>query len=128
LKVSPTTVIEELRKKERTLVQVNEPLIKQLKPTSVAIVQRVEEAELDEMWSFVGAKKYQRWLWHAIDHKTGQILAYVLADHKDEAFKQLQELLKPFGIQHYYSVRVACRRLRLGSLFTPFRAVPAHGR
>jgi IS1 family transposase len=82
---------------------VNEPLIKALKPTSVAIVQRVEEAELDEMWSFVGSKKYQRWLWHAIDHKTGQILAYVLADHKDDAFKQLQRLLEPFGIQHYYS-------------------------
>jgi insertion element IS1 protein InsB len=82
---------------------VNEPLIKQLKPTSVAIVQRVEEAELDEMWSFVGSKKYQRWLWHAIDHQTGQILAYVLADHKDDAFKQLQNLLEPFGIQHYYS-------------------------
>ncbi len=82
---------------------MNEPLIKQLKPTSVAIVQRVEEAELDEMWSFVGSKKYQRWLWQAIDHQTGQILAYVLADHKDDAFKQLQRLLEPFGIQHYYS-------------------------
>jgi insertion element IS1 protein InsB len=77
--------------------------MRQLKPTSVAIVQRVEEAELDEMWSFVGSKKYQRWLWHAIDHQTGQILAYVLADHKDDAFKQLQNLLEPFGIQHYYS-------------------------
>ena len=69
---------------------MNEPLIEALKPTSVAIVQRVEEAELDEMWSFVGSKKYQRWLWHAINHKTGQILAYVLADHKDDAFKQLE--------------------------------------
>jgi insertion element IS1 protein InsB len=82
---------------------VNEPFIEQLKPTSVAIVQPVEEAELDERWSFVGSKKYQRWLWHAIGHRTGQILAYVLADHKDDAFKQLQDLLEPFGIQHYYS-------------------------
>jgi insertion element IS1 protein InsB len=103
LNISTTTVIEELKRKERALVQVNEPLIKQLNPTSVAIVQRVEEAELDELWSFVGAKKCQRWLWHAIDHKTGQILAYVLADHKDDAFKQLKALLQPFGIQHFYS-------------------------
>jgi len=103
LKISPTTVIEELKKKEPELVQVNEPLIQQLRPTSVIIAQRVEEAELDEMWSFVGSKKHQRWLWHAIDHKTGQILAYVLADHKDDAFKQLKTLLQPFGIQHYYS-------------------------
>jgi hypothetical protein len=127
LNISTTTVIEELKRKERVLVQVNEPLIKQLNPTSVAIVQRVEEAELDEMWSFVGAKKCQRWLWHAIDHKTGQILAYVLADHKDDAFKQLKALLQPFGIQHFYSVRVACRRLRLGSLFTTVRADNSHG-
>jgi insertion element IS1 protein InsB len=55
------------------------------------------------MWSFVGSKKQQRWLWHAIDHQTGQILAYVLADHKDEAFRQLQALLEPFGIQHFYT-------------------------
>ena len=44
------------------------------------------EAELDEMWGFVKSKKEQRWLWHAIDHKTGEILAYVLSGHKDEAF------------------------------------------
>jgi insertion element IS1 protein InsB len=55
------------------------------------------------MWSFVGSKKQQRWLWHAIDHQSGEILAYVLSDHKDDAFKQLKELLEPFGIQHYYS-------------------------
>jgi insertion element IS1 protein InsB len=29
--------------------------------------QGIKEAELDEMWSFVGKKKNQRWLWHAID-------------------------------------------------------------
>ena len=40
------------------------------------MVVRVEEAELDEMWSFVRSKAQQRWLWHAIDHRSGQILAY----------------------------------------------------
>jgi IS1 family transposase len=34
---------------------------------------------MDEMWSFVGCKKQQRWLWHGIDHGTGRVLAYVLA-------------------------------------------------
>jgi insertion element IS1 protein InsB len=32
-------------------------------------------SELDEMWSFVKAKSSPRWLWHAIDHHTGKILA-----------------------------------------------------
>ena len=43
LKIRSTTVSEEL-KKGRTLVQVNEPLIEQLRLTSVAIVKQVEEA------------------------------------------------------------------------------------
>ena len=52
------------------------------------------------MWSFVNSKKEQRWLWHAINHDTGEILAYVLSGHKDEAFLRLKELLEPFGITH----------------------------
>ncbi|MFN5924304.1 MAG: IS1 family transposase, partial [Pseudanabaena sp.] len=28
---------------------------------------------------FFGSKKQQRWLWHAIDHISGDVLAYVLA-------------------------------------------------
>ena len=38
-------------------------------------VRRVEAAEVDERWSFVGSKTQQRWLWHAIDHLTGVVLA-----------------------------------------------------
>ena len=49
------------------------------------MVVRVAEAEMDEMWSFVQSKKQQRWLWHAIDHRTGAVLAYVLAPHTDAA-------------------------------------------
>ena len=66
------------------------------------MVVRVEEAEMDEMWSFVGSKRYQRWLWHAIDHRTG-ILAYVLAKSEDAALKQLQQLLAPFSIGKIYT-------------------------
>jgi insertion element IS1 protein InsB len=29
-------------------------------------IERAGEAEMDEMWSFVGKKKEPRWLWHAI--------------------------------------------------------------
>ena len=59
------------------------------------MVVRVEAAEMDEMWSFVQSKKQQRWLWHAIDHETGEVLAYVLATHEDTALKQLQQLERP---------------------------------
>ena len=66
-------------------------------------LQRVDEAEVDEMWSYVGNKKEQRWLWHAIDHHTGAVLAYVFGRRKDEVFVQLKQLLEPFGITRYYT-------------------------
>ena len=83
---------------------MNHPLIAGLPPNHVEVVlQRVDEAEVDEMGSFVGKKKEPRWLWHAIDHRTGQGLAYVCGRRKDEVFLQLKALLEPFGITHYYT-------------------------
>jgi insertion element IS1 protein InsB len=61
------------------------------------------EAEVDEMWSFVQSKAQQRWLWWAINHETGEVLAYVLGTHQDEAFLQLKALLEPFGIEQFYT-------------------------
>jgi insertion element IS1 protein InsB len=61
----------------------------------------IEESELDEMWSFVGKKTNPRWLWHAIDRSTGQVLAYVFGRRKDEVFLQLKQLLLPFGIKRF---------------------------
>ncbi len=84
---------------------MNQPLLEQLpEPEKVeVIVQQVDEAEMDEMWSFVSNKKQQRWLWHAIDHASGKVLAYGLADHTDAALKSLMQLLIPFGIQQFYT-------------------------
>ena len=61
------------------------------------------EAEADEMWSFVKRKNNQRWLWHAIDHHSGKVLAYVFGRRQDEAFLKLKALLEPFGITKYYT-------------------------
>ena len=61
------------------------------------------EAEADEMWSFVKRKNNQRWLWHAIDHHSGKVLAYVFGRRQDEAFLKLKALLEPFGITRYYT-------------------------
>lgn len=68
----------------------------------VEIVQ-LESAEMDEMWSFVEKKENQRWLWHAIDHASGEVLAYVFGERKDKVFMQLKLLLEPFGIKHFYT-------------------------
>jgi len=67
------------------------------------IVQKVVEAEVDEMWSFVGSKAAPRWLWHALDHQTGKVLAYVFGRRSDQAFLALKALLEPFGITRFYT-------------------------
>ena len=67
------------------------------------IIRRADEAEVDEMWSFVGKKHEPRWLWHAIDHWSGRVLAYVFGRRTDEVFLQLKALLEPFGITHYHT-------------------------
>ena len=76
LEISPPTVINELKKRASSLESVNSALLESLDPSKVIVkIQRVEEAELDEMWSYVGSKDNPRWLGHAIDHESGKVLA-----------------------------------------------------
>jgi insertion element IS1 protein InsB len=75
-----------------------------LNPDEVTVVIRLaDEAEVDELWSYVGKKREQRWLWHAIDHHSGKVLAYIFGRRKDEVLLKLKALLKPFGIRRYYT-------------------------
>ena len=75
LQISPTTVMNEL-KKGVTLSSVNTPLVSMLHPGHGEIhSDRSDEAEVDEMWSFVKKKPESRWLWPAIDHQSGKVLA-----------------------------------------------------
>jgi len=104
LHISPNTVLSELKKKEAVLESVNTALLRTLNPEKVAVdIERAGEAEMDEMWSFVGNKGNPRWLWHAIDHHTGAVLAYVFGRRKDEVFLKLKALLEPFGLTRFYT-------------------------
>ena len=105
LGISKTTVIKVLKSKEKCLLQVN-PNIRTMEFASNSCVRlepACDIAELDEQWSYVGNKANQRWLWLAIDHITGVVLAYVFGKRKDEVFRQLQTFLEPFGISRFYS-------------------------
>ena len=65
------------------------------------VLHKVEEAELDERWSFVGCTQQPRWLWEALDHQTGRIVAYTFGRRADRALLQLKALLAPFGIHRF---------------------------
>jgi insertion element IS1 protein InsB len=55
---------------------VNVTACQQISSEEVEVaIHQVEDAEVEEMWSVVGKKAQQRWLWHAIDHASGVILA-----------------------------------------------------
>ena len=91
---------------------MNRAELKHLHPKHVDVeIYRADEwaqrrgltSELDEMWSYVGKKAEPRWLWHAIDHWSGAVLAYVFGRRQDEVFLQLQALLAPFGITRFYT-------------------------
>jgi insertion element IS1 protein InsB len=91
---------------------MNYALLTALHPIHVAVeICRAEglagrrglSSELDDMWSYVGKKAQPRWLWHAIDHHTGKVLAYVFGRRKDKVFLRLKALLEPFGITQYYT-------------------------
>jgi len=86
LPISPTTVIEELKKAPQ-IQPINDRAIHHIEPHEIIMkIRKVEEAEVDEMWSFVGKKTPQRWLWQAMDHRTGVVLAYVWGTHQDDVF------------------------------------------
>jgi insertion element IS1 protein InsB len=111
-RVSPTTVIKELKNKEADLQQVNPAVLQQVPPEHVEVeLWRADElaqrrgltSELDEMWSYVGQKAEPRWVWHAIDHRSGTVLAYVFGRRKDPVFLPLTALLEPLGITRVYT-------------------------
>ena len=83
---------------------MNEQVLNLLNSEEVTVViQLADEAEVDEMWSYVGKKREQRWLWHAVDHCSGKVLAYVFGRRQDEVFLKLKALLEPVGITTYYT-------------------------
>ena len=51
----------------------------------------------DEMWSFVGSKKGQRWLWWVEDAASGQVVAFVFGRRTHATFQRLLALLSGAG-------------------------------
>ena len=99
-------------KKEPDLQAVNDGVLQHLNPEHVEVeiwradaleVRRGLSSERDEMWSYVRSKANPRWLWHAIDHHTGKVLAYGFGRRKDTVFAALKALLEPLGITRSFT-------------------------
>ena len=91
---------------------MNQAVVPHLHPEPVEVeICRADEldrrrgvvSELDAMWAYVAKKTNPRWLWHALDHHSEKVLAYVFERWQDSAFLELQGLLAPFGITRFYT-------------------------
>lgn len=91
-----------MKNKAPGLQHVNHAVGEGCCPAAVTVAgRRVEGAEVDELWSFVGRTAQPRWLWPALAHLTGVVLADVLGTRAAAVFKQLPALLTPLGIVRF---------------------------
>ena len=108
LHISPNTVTAIIKDQQKEIWQINYTYIQEhlgetievevLSPDQI----EVNEVAMDEMWSFVGDKSHQYWLWWAIDHATGQPLAYCFGTREHKYLDELLELLSAFQINTVY--------------------------
>jgi IS1 family transposase len=102
LRIRTDPVRRALRPKEAALESVKSARLRTIDPAeSLGDLEQAGEAEVDEMGSLVGKQGTQRWLGHAIDPHTGQVLAYVLGRRKDDVFVPRKALLEPCGLTRF---------------------------
>ena len=82
LRVSINTVLKTIR---RQAEGISEPVVP----------SRVTELQIDEMWSFVGKKANQRWLWYGFDPDRKTIVSYELGRRTDESCNGLSPFFGP---------------------------------
>jgi insertion element IS1 protein InsB len=59
--------------------------------------------KMDEMWSFYHDKTHEIWLWWAIDHESGETIAFWFGTREHEHLDKLLELLKPLNLGKVYT-------------------------
>ena len=55
--------------------------------------------EMDEMWGRVYCKGTPQWLWHAINHDSGEVVAYVIGSRESEMLWELLGLLADLNVE-----------------------------
>ena len=96
LEISPNTVTAVLKKKEDLISYINKDYFKACNKIKIHI-------EMDEMWSFYQDKKHQIWLWWAIDHDTGEVIAFWFGTREHKNLDELKRLIEPLNIGNVYT-------------------------
>src|SRR5262244_3745878 len=80
--------------------------------TQSVILHRLE-AEVDELWSFVGRKANRHWVWIAMDALTRQIIAFHVGDRSRQSAQALWEKI-PRGYQTQATFYTDCYEVYKG--------------
>ena len=76
------------------MLQVNEDYISRNREQDIGVdLVRLDEAEADEMWSYVAKKSNQVWLWWVLDHNTNEPIAYVFGTREHAYLDDLRDIL-----------------------------------
>ena len=59
--------------------------------------------EMDEMGSFYGNKGHPLWLWWAMDHDSGVVIAYGFGSREHNNLDKLKALLVPLKVEKVYT-------------------------
>jgi insertion element IS1 protein InsB len=103
-----------MRKKAAVRSHVSHAVVEGGCPQASTVeVRRVEAAQGEERWSFVGSKAHQCWVWQAIDPLPGVALASGRGTRAGAVFAQVHALLPPFGIVHFYPEAAGVYKLPL---------------
>lgn len=51
--------------------------------------------EADELWSFVGTKACQQWIWLAIERRSGLVVGFYIGDRSQESARYLWQSISP---------------------------------
>ena len=74
--------------------------------TPAVIIQRLE-AELDELWGFVGKKTNRHWIWIAMDAATRQVLASHVGDRSGQSVTARWKKISLVYQGRSYSIRIS---------------------
>src|SRR5215475_6151196 len=97
-----------IRDIERVLFLSTNTILKTLREAATRIDEsayprRVRDLEMDEFWSFVGAKRRQRWTWYGYDRQRRKVVAFVNERRTDAACRQLLQKLGECQITRYHT-------------------------
>ena len=63
----------------------------------------LQQVEIDELWSYVGSKKNQQWLWYGWDREHKKLLRYLIGPRTDKSCEQLMTQLSEYQIEQHCS-------------------------